>query len=334
MTRRLHRLGLVVALLAASGACHRSATNEVRRASGYVDATDVRIAARVPGRVASVAVVEGMRVKAGDPVATLSTDDVDLALGRAKAERAAADAQLRLLQAGARPEDVRQAEAQVEAASADQQAADAQVASARADESRFAQLVEQHAGATKPLDDARTARTLAEARAKAAGDHLAAARAALARVQAGARPQEIDAARARVAAADAQIATIEHDRAETRIVAPSAGIVTARLVEPGELVAVGAPIAVVTDLDQAWVNAYVEAPVVPTLRIQQQVTVVTDAGDRLAGTIAFIAPNAEFTPRNVQTAAERARLVYRVKVTVDNSRGILKPGMPVEVELP
>jgi HlyD family secretion protein len=60
---------------------------------------------------------------------------------------------------------------------------------------------------------------------------------------------------------------------------------------------------------------------------------VTDAGDRIAGSMAFIAPRAEFTPRNVQTASERARLVYRVKIAVDNREGVLKPGMPVEVEL-
>ena len=135
-----------------------------------------------------------------------------------------------------------------------------------------------------------------------------------------------------MAAVDAQIATLDHDRSEARVVAPSSGVVTSRLVEPGELVGVGAPLAVIIDLDRACVNAYIEAPRVPSLRLEQKVTVVSDAGDRLPGTIAFIAPKAEFTPRNVQTAAERARLVYRVKVAVDNHPGVLKPGMPVEVE--
>jgi HlyD family secretion protein len=86
------------------------------------------------------------------------------------------------------------------------------------------------------------------------------------------------------------------------------------------------------DLDHAWASVYVEEPLVPTLRIDQPATVVTDAGDRIAGKITFISPQAEFTPRNVQTSAERAKLVYRVKVTVDNQKGVLKPGMPVEVE--
>ena len=61
---------------------------------------------------------------------------------------------------------------------------------------------------------------------------------------------------------------------------------------------------------------------------------MTDAGQRLDGTITFISPKAEFTPRNVQTADERSKLVYRIKVTADNRQGVLKPGMPVEAEIP
>jgi HlyD family secretion protein len=86
------------------------------------------------------------------------------------------------------------------------------------------------------------------------------------------------------------------------------------------------------DLDHAWANAYVEEPFVPRLRIDEPATVVTDAGDRADGRVAFISSEAEFTPRNVQTSDERAKLVYRVKVTVDNSKGLFKPGVPVEVQ--
>ena len=70
------------------------------------------------------------------------------------------------------------------------------------------------------------------------------------------------------------------------------------------------------------------------LRLGQKITIVTDAGHRLEGAITFISPRAEFTPRNVQTAEERSRLVYRIKVSVDNHEGVLKAGMPVEAELP
>jgi HlyD family secretion protein len=89
---------------------------------------------------------------------------------------------------------------------------------------------------------------------------------------------------------------------------------------------------VISDLDHAWANVYVEEPLVPQLQLGQPAALVTDAGQRIDGTITYISPRAEFTPRNVQTAEERSRLVYRLKVTVDNREGILKPGMPVEAE--
>jgi HlyD family secretion protein len=94
-----------------------------------------------------------------------------------------------------------------------------------------------------------------------------------------------------------------------------------------------AAVVVITDLDHAWANVYVDERLVPRLKIGQAATLITDAGQRLTGTITFISPKAEFTPRNVQTADERSKLVYRVKVTADNKEGVLKPGMPIEAEL-
>ena len=331
MTRIL--AGSIAAALVIMVACQREKTPATPKASGYVEATEVKVASKVPGRVADVRVTEGTRVTAGQVLVTLQTTDTDLALTRAQAERAQAQAQLRLLQAGTRPEDIQQAEAQVAAATADKRAADAELSAARDDEARFEQLLRNRAGSQKQRDDAVARRELADARMRAADDRARAATATLARLKAGARPEEVDAARARVAAVDAQIAVLDHDRVEATIVAPTEGVVTSRLVEPGELVAVGTPLIVVVDLDHAWADAYVEEPLVPGLRIDQSATVITDGGDRLTGRIAFISPRAEFTPRNVQTASERAKLVYRVKVSVDNRQGILKPGMPVEVEL-
>jgi HlyD family secretion protein len=331
MSKRAALVGVVLVTL--SNACRAGSEPAGPRASGYVEATEVRVATKVAGRVQAVNVVEGARVAAGDLVATLSTTDTDLAVNRALAERAQADAQWRLLRAGSRPEDISQAEAQVAAAGADRRAAESELAAARTDAARFEQLVQKRAGTVKQRDDAVARRELAEARVTAAADRAEAASATLARLRAGARPEELDAARARVAAIDAEMAVLKDRRAEATITAPSAGVVTSRLAEPGELVAVGTPLVIVMDLDHAWVNAYVEETVVPTLRIGQAVTVVTDAGDRLPAQVAVISSRAEFTPRNVQTATERARLVYRVKVTLDNSRGILKPGMPVDVEL-
>jgi HlyD family secretion protein len=162
-----------------------------------------------------------------------------------------------------------------------------------------------------------------------------AAREVVARLRAGARSQEVDAARARVAAAAAQVAIAEKAIADTRVVAPIAGIVTETVADAGELLQPRAPIAVITDLDHAWAYVYVDEPIVPRLRIGQSATVIPDGGGQsLPGTIAAISDKAEFTPRNVQTPEDRSKLVYRVKVSVDNAAGVLKAGMPVEAEIP
>ncbi len=332
-----HRIAATLLVLSTapvvSSACRDRSASLPPRASGYVEATDVRVASKVAGRIATVAVEEGARVEPGTVIATLATTDIDLALARIRAERAQAAAQLSLLLAGPRAEDVRQAEAQTAAAGADRHAAESDLAAARIDEARYQQLVDRNAGAVKQRDDAVARRQLAEARLHAAEERLDVARKTVERVKAGARPEEIAGARARIAAVDAQAAIVQRDRAETTITAPTAGIVAARLVEPGELVAVGGPIVLIVDLDRAWANVYLEETLVPRVRIDQPATVITDAGDRLEGRVSFISPKAEFTPRNVQTANERAKLVYRLKVAVDNRQGVLKPGMPVEVDL-
>jgi HlyD family secretion protein len=149
------------------------------------------------------------------------------------------------------------------------------------------------------------------------------------------RPQELDAARARVAAVDAQIAALEKSIADAQVIAPVNGIVTTKLADEGEIVPPRAPLVVVTDLDHAWANLFVPEPAIPRVKIGQAATLFTDAGGSgITGKVTFISPKAEFTPRNVQTADERSKLVYRIKVSVDNSQGVLKQGMPVDAELP
>jgi HlyD family secretion protein len=330
--RRLFMTAALAIAAATVAGCHHPVSDGHLIASGYVEATEIRVASKVAGRVATVTMSEGQRVKAGDVLVTLDTVETDLALRRARASRDQADAEWRLLRAGSRAEDVRQAAAQVAVAEAERRAADADLNAARADERRFEQLLQARSGSQKQRDDAVTRRELAEARLRGAGDKVQAATEQLGRLRAGARPEELDAARARISAADAQIATLDHDRAEATIVAPSDGVVTSRLVEPGELVGPRTPLLVVVDLDRAWANVYVEEPRVPAVTLDQPVTIVTDGGQRLLGRVGFISPQAEFTPRNVQTAEERAKLVFRVKVMVDNRSGVLKPGMPVEAD--
>ena len=328
---RAATLTLVASALLAGVACRNDADGS--RASGYVEATEVRVAAEVGGRVTEMRAEEGMRVAAGDLLARLDTSDLELALRRAEAERDLAAAQLSLVRAGARPEDVRQAAAQADSARADVAAAEAELDAENQDLQRFEALLEAKAGSRKQRDDAATRAAVATSRLTAARERVRAAEEGVARLRAGSRRQEIAAADARLAAAEAEIASIRENIADATVKAPVSGTITARLVDLGETVAPGMPVAVISDLDHAWANVYVDEPLVPALRLGQSATLVTDGGQRLAGTLTYISPRAEFTPRNVQTAEERSKLVYRIKVSVDNKEGILKPGMPVEADL-
>jgi membrane fusion protein YbhG len=324
----------LVCVVAAAGCRPKPPADRVR-VSGQVEATDVRVAAPVAGRLLDRPVAEGDQVQAGQIIARLDTADATLAVSRATAERDQANAQLRLLMAGARPEDIRQAEAQLATADAEVGAAASELASAEADVERFNALLASNAGSRKQRDDAVTRRDVAAARLQAARDRVRAARETVARLRAGSRREEIDAARARLAGAEAQIAILQKAIADATITAPMAGVVTETLADAGELLQPRAPVVVITDLQHAWANVYVDEPDVPRLKIGQHATVFTDAGGAgLPGVVTFISPRAEFTPRNVQTAEDRSKLVYRIKITVDNASGVLKPGMPVEAELP
>jgi membrane fusion protein YbhG len=325
----------LLALCGSGWSCRQPPPSDRVRVSGQVEATEVQISALVGGRIVDLAVEEGTRVDAGAVVARLDTADTLLAIERARAERDQASAQLRLLRAGSRAEDIRQAESQLAAARADQAAADAEVAAAQLEVDRFEALLASNSGSRKQRDDAVARRNVSRERSQGARDRVVGAAEALARVKAGARREEIDAAAARVAAADAQIKILEKAVTDATVTAPMAGIVTQVIGDQGEVVAPRMPLLVVTDLDHAWANVYVDEPVVPRLKLGQPATLFTDAGgEGIAGTITFISPKAEFTPRNVQTAEDRSQLVYRLKVSVDNTSGALKSGMPVEAEIP
>ena len=328
----MKRSVILVAVLAT--ACSKEAPSDRMRVSGHVEATETRLAPEVGGRILTLTVKEGDRVQPGQTVLTLDTRDVTLAIDRAKAERAAAEAQLRLVQAGARTEDIRQAQSQIETSKAEVGAAMAELDAAEKDLTRFDTLLKNNSGSRKQRDDAATRRDVARDRVAQAESRVKTTEEGLAKLRAGARPEEVDAARARVNVVSAQIASLQKGVGDATLTSPIAGTVTEKLVEVGEVIMPRAPAIVVVDLDHAWADVFVPEPTVPQIKIGQAATVFTDAGGSgIAGTIAYISPKAEFTPRNVQTAEERSKLVYRVRINVDNKNGVLKQGMPVEAEI-
>jgi HlyD family secretion protein len=138
--------------------------------------------------------------------------------------------------------------------------------------------------------------------------------------------------RAQVVQAEAALELAETQLAYTRVSAPVSGTVIRRVVELGETVLPGSALMTLADLSNMEVKVYVPGPMLGKIRLGQRVDLVTDSypDRRLNGSVATIADEAEFTPKNVQTRDERVRLVYQVKVRVPNPDGILKTGMPVD----
>ncbi len=285
-------------------------------ASGHVEATDVHISTKVAGRLEAFALQEGDRVTAGQELARIDTIDARLALQQARAERDQAAAELRLRLAGNRKEDIAEMEAQVASAQADREGA-------QKDLDRMQGLLDRGSGTTKARDDASTRRDVTAAR-------LTGLKEALARMRAGFRAEDIDAARAQLAARDARVAQLEQQIKDATITSPLAGVVTEKVAEQGELLQVGSALCVVTDLVDAWLTVYVGGPDLGRIRLGQEAEVATDDGQRSRGRITFVSSQAEFTPKNVQTRDERVKLVYKVKVGLQNQDGLFKPGMPAE----
>jgi len=297
--------------------CGDGEANGRIHASGHIEATEVRLAAKVGGRLLELPLAEGDPVAAGQVVARFDTVEAEHELARARAELQAAEARLALLVNGTRAEDLRRAEAEVARV-------EAELEGARLDLERLAGLADRGSATVKARDDAQTRTTVLERT-------LAAGRAELDKLRAGPRHEEIAQARAQRDALAAAIAGIEQLISDATVTAPRDGVITRRATEPGEVLPPGALLEVLTDLTHPWLNAYVDEPSLAAIRFGDPVEVRVDGSDEaFTGTVSFISPVAEFTPKNVQTPEERAKLVFRVKVTLDNSDGLFKPGMPAD----
>ena len=149
------------------------------------------------------------------------------------------------------------------------------------------------------------------------------------------RKEDIAIARANLAQANASLGLSRINESYTTLRAPSAGVITVRQAELGEVVAPGSPVVTLADLDHIWLRAYVAETDLGKIHWGQDAAITTDTypGKQYHGRISFISPDAEFTPKSVQTYAERVTLVYRIKIDIDNPNHELKPGMPADAHI-
>ncbi len=288
--------------------------------SGTIECTQVQVAPQVAGRIAELLPQEGDAVEAGAVVARLDATDYELRMQEATAAMLQAKAQLDLVLAGPRTEDIEFARQQVNEAEASARAA-------ATDLQRLKQALDAGSVTPKQADDAR-------ANAERTGAVLAARQRSLEKLEKGSREQEIAVARAQLQLAEARLAQAVKAVADCTVLAPMDGVVTTRSRERGEIVSPGATLLTLSRLDEVWVSVYLPETHLPRVKLGQKAKVRVDGDAKTyEGTVTFISSEAEFTPKNVQTPEERAKLVYRVKITLQNKDGVFKPGMPADAYL-
>jgi len=289
--------------------------------SGTIEAVEVDVVAEVSGRLLSRPVDQGDRVRKGDAIATIDPKSYQVALAEAQATIREAKARLDQLVSGYRREEIEGSSHEAEEASAQAEQAEARVR-------RIEELRLQKIATPDDLDVALRDRNVARAR-------LAAARSRLALLTKGYRREEVEQALAEVSRLEAVLDSRQLDLDRTAITSPVDGTVTQKLLEPGEYARPGSPIVTVVDLDHLYTWVYLAETELPSVSLGQEVSVRVDGmpSRDFPGKVVYISQTAEFTPKNVQTVQDRVQLVYGVKVSVDNTDGALKVGIPADVIL-
>jgi len=312
---------LLAAVIAAILLLGRRGNGDGILAHGTVEATEADLGFMTAGRVAEVDVREGDRVDSGRILARLDQSELQARRRAAAAQAVAARAVLDELLAGSRTEEIAQARAAL-------RAAERRLTNASEDLERAKTLFAGGAVSRQQLDAQETAYEVARSDAERAKEQVEL-------VTSGPRAERIAAQRASVAQADAAVHQVDALLDYSVVRAPFAGIITQRDREPGEAVSAGVPVVTLLNPADRWVRIYLSEAVVGRIHIGDSATITTDASDRsYDGQVSFIASEAEFTPRNVQTTEERVKLVYQVRVRIVGDQALdLKSGVPADVHL-
>lgn len=321
MNRPSRRLLAALAVPFLLAGCRRDDGGAIRL-NGRIEAALVDLSPKVAGRVLEVKVREGDRVKAGDLLVALDLGETSLAVERDRDALGSAEARLMDLQSGSRSQEVAAAKADL----ADKRAA---VDLARKDLARQEALMAKKVGVPRDLDRARTEVARAEAAQKASAERLALAREGFRKYQ------------TRQAAADAKRAATVLKQSETvareaEIRAPADGVVLHRMAEPGLLLGAGQPALTMAFADRLYVRTFVPETKLGRVRPGTAATVTVDAfpGKGFPARVTEISPDAEFTPKAVETREERVNLVFAAKVDLDGGWDApLVPGQPAEVRI-
>ena len=307
----------IISVTILSYGCNRDSSNLIE-STGTVEATEVDIRSEASGKILALYFDEGDWVKKGDVIAEIDHEKLDIELTQAKARLAETEAQLTLLIKGLRDKEVERArETLLESK--------VLLKDNKREYTRIQKLYEEEVVDLGSRDKAEAAYEAAQKRYEIAKKNYEIA-------LEGSRKEEIQAGEAVKEAAEAQVKLIERRIEDATVTIPIDGVISERYVELGELMSVGSLIATVIDLTHVWVMAYVSEKNLGKVKLGRQGKVMVDSfpHKEFIGKVTYISPEAEFTPKNIQTKEERVKLVFGVKIEVDNPDQELKPGMPAD----
>ncbi len=288
------------------------------KASGDIEATNVTLSSKVSGQILKLNYDEGALVKKGDTLLTIDHDLLAIQLEQADAAVEAAQAQYELLKEGARSEDVKQASDALQQAKANYELA-------KTNYERNERLYKSTSITKQQFDSFSTQFDVAKAQYNSAIQNLK-------KMKNYARPEELKEAKANL---DRQIASadfIKKNISDSYVVAPINGFVTKKFIEVGEMVSPMSSLMMLTDLSYVDLIIYVPETELGRIQLGQTADVTVDSFKHkvFKGKVIYISPQAEFTPKNIQTQDERTKLVYAVKIHIANPKYELKDGMPAD----
>jgi HlyD family secretion protein len=326
MKRRIPILILLAALVAAGVYLYPRFTKGSKPQkeivlSGNIEAHQSLVSFKVQGRIAELPVEEGQSVEKDSLLARLEDADYRQRVRIDEAGVHVRQSNLALTLAGTREQEVKALQQNMLDAQADLQ-------QKKLDYDRAQRLFNEDAVSAQDRDLADTAFKRSQAAFQATQQKYNQA------VE-GSRKEEIAIAEANLKEAHANLGMSRVNLDYTVLHAPSAGVITVRQAELGEVVVPGTPVVTLADLDHIWLRAYIAETDLGRVRWGQDAIVTTDTfpGKEYHGRISFIASEAEFTPKSVQTYKERVMLVYRIKIDIDNPNHELKPGMPADAHI-
>lgn len=288
---------------------------------GNADIREVELSFKDSERIAHMWVQEGNSVSRGDLLADLETERMVYERDRVRAIVEMKKQVLKRLETGSRPQEIRKAQADVEAAQAE-------LADARRTYERVRDLVKKGHASPQELDNT-------DASSKTAAAHLKAAREALGLVLEGPRAEDIAAARADLEGYQAELGLAEQKLTDARLLAPNDGVIRDRILEPGDMASPERPVFTLAITSPLWIRAYLDEPLLGRVKPGMAAYVTTDSfpGKSYPGWVGYISPTAEFTPKSVETGEVRTHLVYQIRVYVCNPEGELRLGMPATVTI-